>query len=324
MTEHPTRSGPPAPRADGGAHLSGPSVAAYALGRLDAGLRDGVEAHLLHCPRCADAVDGAVRQGPYGTRVEALHRAVLDRVGAAPSAASRPAPRRRRTPPPATAPRRTWLPPWVSATQGLRPSWFAAVACVCALSVLFGRLSQSPAPRLLLLLLAPVLPVLCVAGSYGGRADPFAEVTRTTPHGGLRILLQRTAQTLVVCVPLLTGAAALMPRNGLPAYSSAGWLLPCLTVTLATLLLSASLGSWAAALTTGGGWLLLVCVLAQPLLAHSGHGKRESGDRMVHVLEGVQLKLLDMLGTTLFGAASAVLVELLVLRRHSFSRLGAR
>ncbi|WP_062642189.1 hypothetical protein [Streptomyces maremycinicus] len=313
MTEHHIPPAPATLRA-AGAHLPAGWVCAYALGRLAEDRRDDAEDHLLRCAHCADAVDDAVRRGPYGARLDDLHRSLMDRVSGVPH--PRPAPA------PSSSARRPVPPPWLSATQGLRLSWLAAVACVCGLGVLFGRLSESPAPRLTLLLLAPVLPVLCVAGSYGGRADPFAEVTRTTPAGGLRILLLRTAQILVVCVPLLTGAAALMPRDGLPSYTSASWLLPCLTVTLATLLLSSYLGSWAAALTTGVGWLTLMYVLAEPLLGQPAAAG--SDDRVVHVLEGIQLKLLDVVGTTVFALVSAVLAELLVLRRHDFSRLGAR
>ncbi|MCX4764927.1 zf-HC2 domain-containing protein [Streptomyces sp. NBC_01275] len=316
MTEHHTRPAPAAPLPSDTPHLPAAWVTAYARGRLGAGLRDGAEAHLLRCPRCADAVENAVRQGPYGVRLDALHRSLMDRVGVTP-----------RPPVPVPAPpsgrpaRRLGPPSWFAPPQGLRLSWLAAVACVCGLGVLFGHLSQSPTPRLLLLLSAPVLPVLCVAGSYGGRADPFAEVTRTTPAGGLRILLLRTAQTLMACVPLLTGAAALMPRDDLSPYTSAGWLLPCLTVTLATLLLSSYLGSWTAALTTGCGWLALVYLLAEQLPKPPKGG---DGDRMTHVLEGVQLKLLDAVGMTAFSTLSAVLAELLILRRHAFSRVGAR
>lgn len=196
-----------------------------------------------------------------------------------------------------------------------------AVACVSGLGVVFGHLSHSQAPRLVLLFLAPVLPVLCVAGGYGGRADPFAEVTRTTPAGGLRILLVRTTQTLVVCVPLLTGAAAAMPRAGLSPYTSASWLLPCLTVTLTTLLLSSYWGSWAAALTTGTGWFLLVYALAKPLTQHY---RGDGSHRILLALRDVQEQFMQAGGAIVFGVASAVLAELLVLRRRRLRRLGSR
>ncbi|MFD0550437.1 hypothetical protein ACFQ0X_15495 [Streptomyces rectiviolaceus] len=117
-------------------------------------------------------------------------------------------------PPPATAARRLEPPPWLGVTQGLRLPWLVAIVAVCAVGVVLADLEGSARPRLLLLLAAPLLPMLCVAGSYSGKADPFAEVTRTTPAGGLRILLMRTCQVLTLCVPLLTVAAALMPREG--------------------------------------------------------------------------------------------------------------
>ncbi|MEU0673422.1 hypothetical protein ABZ330_11075 [Streptomyces sp. NPDC006172] len=329
MSEHrivpPALSDPSAvPR-----HLPASWVAAYAEGRLAPRLRGRAEPHLLVCRRCADAVEAAVRRGGHAARLDALHTALLNRVTGGPPALPVPPPPAAPPQAPARPPARpalsAWLrlhrPPWLAATQVLRLPWLVAVACVTGLGVLFGHLSHSPTPRLALLFLAPVLPVLCVAGSYGGRADPFAEVTRTTPAGGLRILLVRTAQTLVVCVPLLTGAAATMPRAGLSPYTSAGWLLPCLTVTLATLLLSSYWGSWAAALTTGAGWFLLVYILAKPLTQrYRGDGSQ----RLLLALRDVQEQFVQAGGALVFGVVSAVLAELLVLRRHAFGRLGAR
>lgn len=315
MTEHPAPSTRPHPTPTDDRHLPTPWVTAYAEGSLDPDLLGHAEPHLRHCRRCADAVNDAVLLGPYRMSLDAVHTALLDGIGGGPPASPAPPPS------PRTA-RRTGPPPWLAVTQGLRLSWLVSVLCVCGLGVGLSQFSGSDKPRVLLLLLAPVLPVLCVAGSYGGRADPFAEVTRTTPAGGLRVLLLRTAQTLVVCVPLLTGAAALMPRSSDQSpYTSAGWLLPCLAVTLATLLLSSYWGSWVASLTTGCGWLLLVYVLAK---AHEKAHKGPLADRMFLALSGLQHEFVEALGMVVFGAVSAVLAELLVLRRHAFTRLGAR
>ncbi|WP_405648475.1 hypothetical protein [Streptomyces sp. NBC_00019] len=295
-------------------HLPVSWVTAYAGGRLDAGLLGRAEPHLRHCRRCAEAVNDAVRNGPHQARLDALHTVLLNRIGGGPRTGPMPPPT------PGIAPR-TGPAPRLAATQGLRLSWIVAVVCVSALGVGLARTVDSSMPRLLLLLFAPTLPMLCVAGSYGGRVDPFAEVTRTTPAGGLRILLLRTTQLLVVCVPLVTGVAALMPGASSSPWTSAGWLLPCLAVTLATLLLSSCLGSWAASLVTGCGWLLLVYVLAKPLTEHRDGSLAH---RVTEALTTLQLQFIDTLGTLVFGAVSAVLAELLVLRRHAFSRPGAR
>lgn len=308
MTEHHAPSIRPHPTPTDDRHLPTPWVTAYAEGGLDPDLLGHAEPHLRHCRRCARAVNEAVRLGPYGARLDGLHAALLDRIGGPP-------------PGPTPSPRTVRRPPCLTVTLGLRLPWLVAVICVCALGVGLAKLGDSPTPRILLLLLAPTLPMLCVAGSYGGRADPFAEVTRTTPAGGLRILLMRTAQVLVVCVPLLTGAAALMPGAGANPYTSAGWLLPCLAVTLATLLLSSCLGSWTASLVTGGGWLLLVYVLAKPMVKHY---EGDLSHRVTAALMDLQLRFVGALGMVAFATASAVLAELLVLRRHAFTRLGAR
>ncbi|MEU5534996.1 hypothetical protein [Streptomyces sp. NPDC020362] len=164
-----------------------------------------------------------------------------------------------------------------------------------------------------------------MGASYGGNADPFAEVTRTTPTGGLRILLIRTGQILGLCVPLLTGAAFVLPSNrGTPA--PAAWLLPCLALTLAALVLSSYLGSWPAALITSGGWLLAIAAVAPPI-AEQVAKKRHAGTPealLVEALPDVANGLIGSGSQILYGVVATVCAELLVLRRHAFDRPGAR
>jgi hypothetical protein len=118
----------------------------------------------------------------------------------------------------------------------------------------------------LLLAVAPLVPVAGVALSYGRHADPLHEIVATSPSGGLRLVLMRTAAVLAVSVPLLTGAGLLLPATDprLPqAPAAAAWLLPGLALTLATLALSGYVGCRTASAVVGGGWLL---ALAAPLL----------------------------------------------------------
>ncbi|WP_329116097.1 hypothetical protein [Streptomyces sp. NBC_01353] len=73
----------PAPTAPGAdrRHLPNAWVAAYARGELSRDVLGHAEAHLERCRACVDAVDLAVRGGPHGPRLDALHAALVNRLG---------------------------------------------------------------------------------------------------------------------------------------------------------------------------------------------------------------------------------------------------
>ncbi|WP_418959090.1 zf-HC2 domain-containing protein [Streptomyces tritici] len=64
-------------------HMPGHWIAAYARGELSPELLAHAEAHLDACRACADAVGLAVRRGPHGPCLAALHDALLERIGCA-------------------------------------------------------------------------------------------------------------------------------------------------------------------------------------------------------------------------------------------------
>ncbi|MFF9911689.1 hypothetical protein [Streptomyces sp. NPDC013457] len=71
----------PAPAPAGHRHLPADWVEAYARGELSTDVLGHAEAHLERCRACADAVDLAVRSGPYGPRLDAALAALVNRVG---------------------------------------------------------------------------------------------------------------------------------------------------------------------------------------------------------------------------------------------------
>lgn len=244
---------------------------------------------------------------PPAVRPPAPHRIVPERISGCPSTGATDS--------------RVWPPPWTKVAPALRLPWWIATVAVCVTGIVLAHVWHVASARPLLLVTAPLLPVLCVAGSYGGKGDPFAEVTRTTPAGGLRVLLLRTGQVLVLGMPLLTGVAVLLPGGGQSPFASAGWLLPCLTLTLATLFLSSYVGNWTASLLVCCGWVLILSLLAKPLThPHKGSGS----ERLAHGLVEASEKLVGVAETLAWGAAATVLAELLVLRRHVFDRPGSR
>ncbi|MFJ7336302.1 hypothetical protein ACIQUU_24045 [Streptomyces sp. NPDC101116] len=204
-------------------------------------------------------------------------------------------------------------PPWLRAVPGLRWPWLLAVSGVCSAAAWLAAAAGEEDSLPFLLLFAPLLPLLWVAVSYGGRADPFAPVIRSTPAGGLRLLMLRTGVVLGVCCPLLLVAA--LAGVGVSPWAAA-WLVPSLALTLVTLVLGSYIGCTLGAVSTSGTWLLVIAALAR--LSMRQDGKVSSYHA---VLLNVLKNLLDGGSQFVWGVASGVLGALLVLRRHSFNDL---
>ncbi|MEU6946248.1 hypothetical protein ABZ957_13590 [Streptomyces sp. NPDC046316] len=62
-------------------HLPADWVDSYARGELSPDLLGHAEAHLDRCRACVDAVDLAVRGGQHGPRIDAVHAALVNRIG---------------------------------------------------------------------------------------------------------------------------------------------------------------------------------------------------------------------------------------------------
>jgi hypothetical protein len=106
-----------------------------------------------------------------------------------------------------------------------------------------------------LLAIAPLLPLIGVAISFGPGVDPSYELAVVSPLHTFRLLLLRCAAVLSVTTAL-TGVAGLAA----PGYGpvALGWLVPSLALTLVSLALTPRFGPIAAALAVGLGWLALL------------------------------------------------------------------
>lgn len=149
-------------------------------------------------------------------------------------------------------------------------AWLAAVILVLAWAVALdlagvplgrggagGRTGQPAA--VWLQVLAPLLPIIGVACSYGSRADPAQEVVGSTAAGGLRLLLYRCGAVLSTCIPLATVAG--LVTGGIDGVA---WLLPALALTMATLALGSVLSLGLGAVVSAAAWLAMT---GGPLLA---------------------------------------------------------
>ncbi|MDX3658866.1 zf-HC2 domain-containing protein [Streptomyces sp. ID05-26A] len=139
---------------------------------------------------------------------------------------------------------------WVSPAAG---PWLAMILLVTAAAVALDRAGFVVGDRVsLVLLIAPVLPVLGVAASWGRALDPAYELTAATPRAGLPLVFRRTAAVLAVVVPGLA-IASLLTGAGF-----ARWLLPCLAFTVGTLALGTFVGVTRAAIGLVSVWAVAI------------------------------------------------------------------
>ncbi|MFP8940310.1 zf-HC2 domain-containing protein [Streptomyces fenghuangensis] len=268
-----------------GEHASMRAVESYARGGTDLVADEvwAVEAHLEVCRVCRDRLSAVV-----GAGVPAV-AGLVDTVwsGLEPRLAVT-----------ATMPRgRHWparLSRWLTPTM---VPWSAMVAGVTLLALLLDLAGTGFGEVPLVLLFAPVLPVLGVAASWSRGLDPAYELTASVPRAGLYLVLRRTASVLGVVVP------ALLVGGWATGVMVAQWLLPCLALTAATLALGGAVG-----VTRAAAWLAAVwaAVVVAPTLATS---------RTVFALQTG--------GLPVWGLVLALATGVVIARRGAYSVLGA-
>ncbi|MFE2595439.1 zf-HC2 domain-containing protein [Streptomyces sp. NPDC059396] len=303
-------------------HVDDALAAAYAAGSAPEPDAWSLEKHVESCGACAVRVSAAVRRGAAGPVLAEVRAAVL-------TAATGPAPRTSapRTSAPRTSAPRTGVPRtglvarvlW-AAGPALRGSWLVALVLVAAGAVGLAYGAGFDGARPLLLALAPVLPLAGVAVSYGQHVDPMYEIGASSPGGGLRLLLTRTAAVLAVSLPLLTLTGAALPAST-EVPGAAAWLLPGLALTLAALVLGSYVGCRTAAGTVAAVWAV---ALAVPVLGTARQGDAVGISPLpVAELSAYLTRFLD--GAAAQGGwavGAAVCAGLLVLRRRSFDHPG--
>jgi len=219
-------------------HASMRIIDGYARGGAELAADEvwALEAHLETCRVCRDRLSDAVTaQAPA---VAALVDSVWS--GLEPElAATAPMPRRRH-----------WSARWSRWLTPTMAPWLVMVVAVTLLALLLDLYDAGEVS--LVLLLAPVLPVLGVAASWSRGLDPAYELTASVPRAGLYLVLRRTASMLAVLVP------ALAVGGWVTGVMVAQWLLPCLAFTSATLALGGVIGVTRAAVAMASAWAAVV------------------------------------------------------------------
>jgi hypothetical protein len=248
-----------------------------------------VEVHLEGCGGCRARLGEAVtRQRPDTV---ALLERVRTTIGAGVAHGPRMPARRRLLP--------GWLSAWVRwwATPALLPRVAMTVLVVLVavgLDLADGAAGRFPS---LVLLLAPVAPLLAVAVAWSNGSDPAHELVVASPRAGLDLVLRRTAVVVAVVIPVLAAGGWLV------GASPARWLLPCLAFTVGALALGEVIGLRRAAIGLALAW---VAVVAGPSLVTA------------------RPPVLLAAGTLPGWAAATVLVAIVVVaRRGAYTRLAS-
>lgn len=198
-------------------HVPEPLARDYVAGDVQGARAASVEAHVIACDTCRSLVGGAVSTD----RLQGIWSAVADQVDApGTSIVERALGRVGLSDTDARL---------VASAPTLRASWFSAVVAVLTFAVWASQAGERG--LVVFLIVAPIIPVLAVAGAYGPWVDPTYEVSVASPYPALRLVLLRSA-----AVVLTTGALSALASTFVPdADTAAAWLLPSLALVSLTL-----------------------------------------------------------------------------------------
>jgi hypothetical protein len=222
-------------------HTGEDLLAAYLGGRLDALEGASVEQHLVACAACRGRVSPLVDAGDLAQAWEAVRTEV------------------ERPPQPAfiRLARRLGLPEPVSvllaASASLRTAWLSS--SLVALGFAFVAAHLSDGRIWPFLLVAPLVPVLGVAASYGPSTDPLETLIVTSSYGRTRLILVRAVAVLVTCLPVSMLLGLMLPG---PLWVAAAWLGPALAMIPVLLAIASYAGPRSAAAAVALAWSALV------------------------------------------------------------------
>lgn len=225
-------------------HADEQELAAYVSGRTPRTLAASVEAHLLGCTRCRQALAGIAGDGE-SDRAWARLADSIDRPT--------PTPLARLT-------RGHGFARSVIATPAMVQAAVAALVLI-ALVPLAAAVTAGSAGLVVLLVLAPLAPMAAVALAYREWADPAGEISLATPSAGLRLVALRALAVSLAAIPLafLMLIAVDAWTDDVPLRLGAAWFLPGLALAAVVLLAGTTrLDPFHVAVGISGAWAMSV------------------------------------------------------------------
>lgn len=225
-------------------HIDPGALARYSAASLDDITSASVEAHLVACGQCRQALTARVEL-PYAARLDAVWADIVDVLDA-----------------PTIRPVERLLirlgvaedvSRLLAATPALHGSWLGAVLAVLAFAVAAAH--AAPRGFVAFVALAPLVPLAGIATAYGPGVDPTYEIGLAAPMHAFRLLLLRATAVLATSIALAGAAALALPAVGAAAVT---WLLPALALSLASLALAGVVNPLWASAGLGLGWVTAV------------------------------------------------------------------
>ena len=232
-------------------HADPALMARYVSDDLDDINASSLEAHVLTCAHCREALASMVPTAPLDAMWHAIETVlaapqpgfveqVLLRLGVHEHVAR-----------------------LLAATPSLRLSWFAAEAFALASAAFAAQNTAGThaggAALFLFLVLAALAPVAGVAAAFGPGVDPSYEIGVASPMRTDRLLFIRATAVLVASIAIGSLAAIALP--GLDRTMTL-WLLPALGLTLATLAVATWLHPIVAASVVGVVWAVFAAAVS--------------------------------------------------------------
>jgi hypothetical protein len=251
-------SEPPGAHGSATRHADPSQLADYAAGQVDRTAAWSVEAHIMACAACRNALS----VNADAARLARNRSAVLVRLGTGEDGVARRLLRRCGVP--------DYLVTLLAATPSLRRSWLLSVVGVLAVvtgeAALFKYGFNSGIPKgpldpdalVPFVLIAPLLALAGVAGAFVPMFDPAYRLAIAAPFSGLTLLLVRAVSALAAALIPVACAAFLAPG---PWWLPAAFLLPSLAVCAIALAAGTAISPAAAAIGAGTLWALPVLLL---------------------------------------------------------------
>jgi len=279
-------------------HVQPESLARYLTGRAELAEAMSIEAHVVGCATCRAEI---ARQSE-APRLRRTWAAVIDVIDRPPRSVLERALTRI-----GISDGRARL---LASTPSMHLPWVLATIAALAFALVAAAVSDSTRMLAVMLLIAPLAPVVGVALSYGPGVDAIHELSLSTPIDKFDLLLVRAAAVLGLASALSVGEAVGVPGAH---WTIAAWLLPAAALTSVALALSTWLPTRTAAIAASGAWVVAVAIGLKTV----GSGLRLENS----VLQ--QLILFRPAGQLVLAVIAAVAMVVALERRDQFDIGGA-